>query len=130
MELSFVYITAASAEEARRIGRSLVEERLAACTNVIDGMTSMYWWEGRVQEDSEAVLIAKTRESLVKALTDRVKALHSYTCPCVVALPIGQGNPDFLDWLARETAPAQPSASGPNRASRSRPRRGRAGAAH
>ncbi|MEE9140039.1 MAG: divalent-cation tolerance protein CutA [Alphaproteobacteria bacterium] len=108
MNLCFVYITAASAEEARRIGRALVEERLAACANVIDGMTSTYWWEGRVQEDSEAILIAKTRESLLGALTERVKALHSYTCPCVVALPIGQGNPDYLDWLARETAPAEP----------------------
>lgn len=104
MDFNLVYITAASAQEARAIGRTLVEERLAACANVIDAMVSYYWWEGKLQEDSEAVLIAKTRATLVEALIARVKALHSYDCPCVVAVPIVAGNPDYLDWLGRETA--------------------------
>lgn len=99
-----VYMTAASAEEARLIGTALVEERLAACANVIDGVTSVYRWEGKVVCSDEAVLIAKTREELVPALTERVKALHSYTCPCVVAFPIAGGNGDFLDWIAAETS--------------------------
>ena len=103
MSFEFVYITATSPEEARKIGRALVEERLAACVNIIDSMTSLYWWEGKIDEGRETVLIAKTREDLVAAVSDRVKALHSYSCPCVVSLPITQGNPDFLAWIERET---------------------------
>lgn len=104
MKYCLVYMTAATAEEARRIGAALVAERLAACANVIDGMCSVYRWEGKVQNDAEAVLIAKTREDLLDALTERVKALHSYAIPCVVGLPIVGGNADFLDWIGAETA--------------------------
>ena len=103
MSACFIYITASDSEEARRIGRALVEARLAACANVIDRVTSVYWWEGEVQEDGEAVLIAKTREDLVDDLTAKVKELHSYECPCVVALPVAGGNADFLDWIESET---------------------------
>lgn len=105
MEFRFVYMTASSREEAKKIGRALVEERLAACANVIDGMESVYWWQGKLTEDREAVLIAKTRAELVPALTERVRALHSYTVPCVVALPILDGNSDYLAWLGEETMP-------------------------
>lgn len=103
MALQFVYITTGSREEARRIGRALVEERLAACVNILDGMNSFYWWEGAVQDDQETVLVAKTRDRLLERLTARVRELHSYDCPCVVALPIEGGNPAYLDWLAAET---------------------------
>jgi len=99
----FVYVTCSDAAEARRIGRVLVEERLAACANVLDDMASIYWWQGAVEEATEAVLIAKTRDDLVLALTARVKALHSYDVPGIVALPIVQGNPDYLAWIAAET---------------------------
>lgn len=105
MDFRFVYMTASSSEEAKKIGRALVEERLAACANVIDGMASVYWWQGELTEGREAVLIAKTRADLVPALTERVRALHSYTVPCVVALPILGGNPDYLVWLGEETTP-------------------------
>ncbi len=108
MTYYLVYMTAGTAEEARRIGAALVEERLAACANVIDGMRSIYRWEGRVQNDQEAVLIAKTREDLLDALTERVKALHSYQIPCVEGLPIVGGNGDFLDWIGAETARSDP----------------------
>lgn len=101
----FVYMTASSAEEARRIGEALVAEQLAACVNVIDGMISIYRWQGAVQRDTEAVLIAKTTGQLVAALTERVKALHSYDCPCVAALPIGGGNADFLTWISDQVKP-------------------------
>ncbi len=104
MTYCLVYMTAGTADEARRIGAALVDEGLCACANVIDGMTSIYRWEGRVQNDTEAVLIAKTREALVDALTERVKALHSYEVPCVVAIPITGGNAEFLDWIGAETA--------------------------
>jgi len=101
--VNFIYITTKDAEEARRIGRTLVEERLAACVNILDGMNSMYWWEGKVQDEREAVLIAKTKESRAPELIARVKALHSYSCPCVVAMAVVAGNPDFLDWVERES---------------------------
>jgi periplasmic divalent cation tolerance protein len=100
----FVYVTTQTREEAVRIGGALVGARLAACANVIDGATSIYWWEGAVQEDREALLIMKSRASLIDALSARVRELHSYSCPCVVALPIDAGNPDYLAWIARETA--------------------------
>jgi len=103
MKLNIVYITAKDKEEARKIGRELVETRLAACVNIIDNMNSMYWWEGRLQDDNETVLIAKTKESLVPELIKKVKALHSYSCPCIVSLPILDGNKEYLDWLEKET---------------------------
>ncbi|KAA0572711.1 divalent-cation tolerance protein CutA [Azospirillum sp. Sh1] len=103
-DLVFAYITAGSKEEALRIGRALVEERLAACANVLDGMTSVYRWNGAVEQADEAVLIAKTRSSLFDRLAARVRELHSYDSPCVVELALGRGDPGYLDWLRAETA--------------------------
>jgi periplasmic divalent cation tolerance protein len=99
------YVMAPSREEALAIGRTIVTERLAACANVMDGVASVYWWQGRLEQASEAVLILKTRAELVERLTARVKTMHSYQCPSVVALPIAGGNPEYLDWIAAETAP-------------------------
>ncbi len=104
--LCLVYMTAASVEEARGIGRELVSRHLAACVNIIEGMQSLYRWEGDIQEDREVVLIAKTRKALVRPLTEAVLARHSYDCPCVVSLPVCGGNPAFLEWIGRETAEA------------------------
>lgn len=106
MATRFIYVTAANPEQARKIGEALVEERLAACANILAPMQSIYRWEGKVQHDTEAVLIAKTRADLVKKVIARVRALHSYAVPCVVSLAVEAGNPDFLDWIARETAPS------------------------
>lgn len=103
MAQMLLYVTAGDVEEATRIGRTLVEEKLVACANVFDGVRSLYRWEGEVQDDSEAVLFAKTHETCVDAATARVKALHSYDVPCVVAIPIVGGNPDFLSWITQET---------------------------
>jgi periplasmic divalent cation tolerance protein len=99
----FIYVTAASRDEALRIGRALVEERLAACANLIEPATSIYWWDGKVQSETEVILVMKSRADLVERLTARVKALHSYAVPCIVALPIEAGNPDYLRWIASET---------------------------
>jgi periplasmic divalent cation tolerance protein len=99
-----VYITAPDAAAAKRIGRSVVEERLAACANVIDGMSSIYWWQGKVEEASEAVLILKTTVARAEELIARVKTLHSYECPAIVALPIARGSAEYLDWIGGETA--------------------------
>ena len=100
----FVYITASNRDEALSIGRRLVEERLAACVNVLDAMTSVYWWQGKIETGNEAVLIAKTRRSLVTELTERVRSLHPYQTPCVVAWPLlDAGNADYLQWIENET---------------------------
>ena len=103
MPVLFVYATAGDASEALCIGRAVVEERLAACANILDGMRSVYWWQGAVQEGSEAVLILKTTDDRLGALVDRVRELHSYDCPCIEALPVIGGNQGFLDWVASET---------------------------
>ena len=103
MSVMFVYATAEDAAEALRIGRAIVEERLAACANIVDRMRSVYWWQGTVQEGSEAVLILKTTEDRLGALIARVRELHSYDCPCIEALPVVGGNQGFLDWVASET---------------------------
>jgi periplasmic divalent cation tolerance protein len=103
IKFCWVYVTTGDREEAVTIGREVVGARLAACANILDGMRSIYWWEREIEEDDEVVLILKTRESLVGRLVERVKSLHSYECPCVVALPIVDGNPDYLQWLADET---------------------------
>jgi periplasmic divalent cation tolerance protein len=99
----FVYMTAGSREEAERIGRILVEERLAACVNILPGMTSVYRWQGAVETAQEVVVIAKTRRSAFDALAERVRALHSYEVPCIIELPLGRGDAPYLDWIATET---------------------------
>ena len=99
MTANFVYITASDKAEALKIGRTLVEERLAACVNVIDNMTSVYWWEGTLEESAEVVLIAKTKQELVESVIRRVKELHTYSCPCIVSWPISAGNPEYLRWI-------------------------------
>ncbi len=103
MSESFVYMTCESVKQAEDIGTVLVERRLAACVNILPGMRSMYWWEGAVERAEEVVLIAKTRDELVDELTEAVKAVHDYDVPCVVALPMTGGNPDFLSWIREET---------------------------
>ena len=103
MTESFIYITCATEQEAENIGTVLVERRLAACVNILAGMKSMYWWQGKIEQGRETVLIAKTRTDLVDELTEAVKAMHGYEVPCVVALPITGGNRDFLKWIHSET---------------------------
>ncbi|BDQ32826.1 divalent-cation tolerance protein CutA [Pseudodesulfovibrio portus] len=106
MAESFVYITCESPRQAEEIGAALVEQRLAACANILPGMRSVYRWQGKVERAEETVLIAKTRDDLVARLTDAVKSMHSYEVPCVVAVPITGGNPDFLDWIRTEASGA------------------------
>lgn len=99
MALQFVYMTVGNLDEAQRIGEALVKEKLAACVNILDGMQSLYIWEDRLQKDREVAMIAKTAADCVPALVARVKALHSYECPCVVSFAINGGNDDFLRWI-------------------------------
>lgn len=106
MDALFVYMTAGSVEEARRIARALVEERHAACVNLVEGMRSVYRWQGAVEEASEVVMIAKTTAAGFDRLARRVRELHSYDCPCIVALPVQGGDSGYLDWIREQTAPA------------------------
>jgi periplasmic divalent cation tolerance protein len=110
-----VYITTRDKKQARRIGRALVDSRLAACANIIGGMNSFYFWEGKLCDDREAVLIVKTRDTLLDNLIKMVKALHTYKVPCIVALPIVGGNREYLAWLKQETS--QRNATNKRRAS-------------
>ena len=103
MDFLFAYITTPSVEEARHIGKILVEEKLAACANILPGMESLYRWEGKMESATETVLIAKTRSEKRAALQSRVLELHSYDCPCIVFLPLTGGNPAYLQWIFRET---------------------------
>ncbi len=103
MDIRLIYITTGGRDEARTIGKELVESRLAACVNIIDNMNSMYLWEGEIQDDNETILIAKTTETHVPELIEKVKSMHSYSCPCVLSLPVLDGNKQFLDWIMEET---------------------------
>jgi len=93
-----VFVTASSPEEAERIGRVLLDERLVACVNTVP-VRSAYWWQGNVERAGETLLIVKTAVRLVEDVTARVRDLHSYTVPEVIALPIVGGNPDYLRWI-------------------------------
>jgi|SRR5699024_1156592 len=101
LNLRLVYITTSNREEAKSIGRQLVEEQLAACVNIVDGMDSIYRWKGEIVEEQETVLIAKTPYHNVKELTQRVKRLHSYDCPCVISFQLSEqeGNKEYQQWL-------------------------------
>lgn len=105
MPIRFVYMTAGSLEEARRIGRELVSAKLAACVNILPQMQSIYVWEGKVQEEAEAVLIAKTTAARVAELIAKVKSLHSYEVPCIVSLAVEDGDAPFLEWIAASVHP-------------------------
>jgi periplasmic divalent cation tolerance protein len=98
-----IYSTFPSPEAAEAVGRELVERRLAACVNILPGMTSIYRWEGAVARDSEAVMIVKTRESLSGKVIEAVKSRHSYTNPALIVLPILGGSTEYLRWLEEET---------------------------
>lgn len=105
-EIVLLYCTTASIAEAEAIAETVVGARLAACANILPGMRSVYWWQGKMEKGEEAVLILKTRPDLVDAATAAVKAAHSYSVPCVLPLPVGAGgNPDYIAWLLGETAP-------------------------
>lgn len=105
MPAQLVYVTAPTLAEAESLARLAVEGRLAACANILPGMRSLYWWQGRLESADETVLLLKTTAELAPALIRALTEAHSYDCPCVVALPIATGNPDFLRWIEAETTP-------------------------
>lgn len=103
-DIVLLYCTAASTAEAETVAEAVVGQRLAACANIIPGMRSLYWWQGKLERGEEAVLILKTRPDLVEAATAAVKAAHSYSVPCVLPISVGEGgNADYVAWLLGET---------------------------
>jgi len=98
-----VLITASSQDEAAKIGTTLVDEHLAACVNIVPEIRSLFFWEGKTQDERETLLIAKSRQPLLEQLVCRVKALHSYAVPEVIALPIVGGSQEYLGWLNEAT---------------------------
>jgi periplasmic divalent cation tolerance protein len=98
-----VLVTCPSAEKAAEIARALVGERLAACGNVVPAVRSLYRWEGKVQDDAEALLVLKTSRDRFEALRTRVLALHPYEVPEVIALPVEAGHAPYLDWIEAST---------------------------
>jgi periplasmic divalent cation tolerance protein len=98
-----IYVTASSQDEAMKIGRALVDEKLAACANVLGATASIYRWQGKVEEAQEVVVILKTRRDLANTAVARIKDLHSYDVPCAVVYEAVAGLPEYLDWIARET---------------------------
>ncbi len=102
-EYIIVLITAPNEEEAAGLGQTIVEERLAGCVNIIRSVRSIYRWQGRIEDDQEVLLIVKTKRALFERLQERVKELHSYSVPEIIALPVVKGSKQYLDWLGQET---------------------------
>jgi periplasmic divalent cation tolerance protein len=99
----FVYTTYPSLVEAERIGKAVLEKRLAACVNILPGMISHYWWQGKIERGEEVVMIIKTRASRAEGVRAAVKELHSYDTPAILVLPIEDGEAGYLNWLMAET---------------------------
>nr|MBI3612393.1 divalent-cation tolerance protein CutA [Nitrospirota bacterium] len=99
-----VFVTVSSEEEASRIGQRLVKDKLAACVTLLPGVRSLFWWEGKVAEEREILMVVKTREALFMDLAKVVKALHSYQVPEIIALSVKKGSSDYLAWIQAVTS--------------------------
>jgi periplasmic divalent cation tolerance protein len=108
-----VSTTCASAEEAQRLARMLVEERLAACVQIVPHVRSVYRWRGAVEESDEWLLLIKSRRDLFENMQRRLRAAHSYELPEIVALAVVDGEPDYLSWVDAGLIPAGPLQDGP-----------------
>jgi periplasmic divalent cation tolerance protein len=102
-EYIIVLISAPNEEEASKISHTVVEERLAACVNIMHSVRSIYRWQGRVEDESEVLMVVKTKRTLFERLQGRVKELHSYEVPEIIGLPVIEGSKEYLDWLGQET---------------------------
>lgn len=99
---AFVYITTSGIEESKNIGKILVEDKLVACVNIIHSIESIYLWKGEIEDDNESLLIAKTKRENIDKIIKRVKEIHSYETPAILAIPIIEGSKDYLDYLDSE----------------------------
>ncbi len=98
-----VFVTVPSYDKGREIAKFLLEKKLCACVNVISKVSSFYWWEGKIEEDEEALLIIKTREELFEKLKEAVLDVHPYDVPEIISIPIQKGYKKYLDWIEKET---------------------------
>ncbi len=98
-----VLITAPKEEEAVQIAKNLIDERLAACVNIVKNIRSLYRWKGAVEDEGEVLMIVKTQETLFENLKNRVRQLHSYSVPEIIALPMIHGFEDYVQWIREET---------------------------
>jgi periplasmic divalent cation tolerance protein len=96
---SIIYITTSGVEEAKKIAKTLLEEKIVACANIIPVMESIYWWDGDLEEDVESILLVKTSSELVDKVIDKVEEIHSYQTPCALEIQIKKGSKDYLNWL-------------------------------
>jgi periplasmic divalent cation tolerance protein len=99
-----VYTTWPSIVEAERAGRALLERRLAACVNILPGMVSHYWWQGKIERAEEAVMLVKTRAGLAEAVGKAVRDVHSYTTPSIMVVPVESVDADYHRWIVAETS--------------------------
>jgi periplasmic divalent cation tolerance protein len=97
-----LFITTEADEEAQLISRVLLEQKKAACVNIVPEVSSLFWWRGKIDSSRESLLVVKTRASLVGEIVQLVKRIHSSDVPEVIALPIVGGNRDYLDWIGKE----------------------------
>lgn len=102
MDVIWVYVTCASQDEARKIAGALVERKLIACANIMAPHTAVYRWDGQVQTGPETAMVLKTGTDRFEAVKKEICALHSYDCPCILALPVSAGHEPFLQWIAAE----------------------------
>ena len=98
-----IFVTASSREEAQKIASGVLAEKLAACANILENVESHFWWQGKLDQAKETLVILKTRKKLFNKLTKKVKSLHSYEVPEIIALPIISGNKAYLDWIDDST---------------------------
>jgi periplasmic divalent cation tolerance protein len=98
-----VFITTSSYEEARKIADALVDLKKAACVNIVPKVSSLFRWKGKIEDVEESLMVVKTRAELFPDIVSTVKSIHSYEVPEIIALPIVEGNPDYLSWLKEET---------------------------
>ena len=99
-ENGVIFITAGTDEEARKVAEVLLKRRKAACVNIVPGVSSFFWWQGKLDSAQENLLLVKTKASLVNEIVSLVREVHSYDVPEVIALPIVGGNQDYLEWIA------------------------------
>ena len=102
-----VYVTAKDVAEAQKIAEGLVQARLVACSNIVKDIKSVFWWEGKVDQSDEALLILKSKKNLLPKIIQMVKALHSYSLPEIIAMPIIDGSKDYLKWIEESCLPGK-----------------------
>jgi periplasmic divalent cation tolerance protein len=99
---SMVYVTTSKDLESKKIARELLKEKLAACINIIPSIESIYLWKGEIEEDSESIMVIKTKSELVEEVIKRIEELHSYEIPCILEITVNNGSKNYLNWIESE----------------------------